>query len=273
MSNKTHFTFIDYKLSVAQTHDTASQLCHTIHEFKHGESNRNHLIGKLKFFIDLYTDMSHILDINETATIDNYYQLLSTLAQDFTEEDFSDVMHDYLNYFVTRINNIFKYIDDNAILDVDQVIDYINSQENLNFQEQQFIADIYYANCSCYKLQTSDNSNETDYYDVRHMAAINDYCKEYNLQPTEVLVREIYDVDDGKKVYTEQEFYTYLLHNEGLDLDFIRGFDGIKTIHQWIIYTINTLKELNDDLITIDPNDKAIEINNSIIDKLNQIIN
>lgn len=151
MNNKSHFMFMDYKLNVAQTHETAHQLYYTIHEFKNmDESNRNHLIGKLKFFIDLCTDMSNILCINETVVLNNYYQMLNVLAPDFNDDDFSDVLNDYLDYLANRIDNIFKYINDNAISDVDEVLDYVSNQENLNFQEQQFIIDIYYASCHCF---------------------------------------------------------------------------------------------------------------------------
>lgn len=189
-------------MSVAQTHETAHQLYYVIREFKYEgndyfathEQYRDHIVGKLKFFIDLYADMNSILCINEATVVDNYYGFLNVLCPEFNDDDLSDVMNDYLDYLCNMIDSLFEVFDKDGWLDVDEVLAHVSSIGELNFQEHQFIMDCYYSTCKSYKImQRVDDKliNEADYYYCRKQAAINDYCRENGCNEDDILVQEI----------------------------------------------------------------------------------
>lgn len=149
---KQHFMFNGFKLNVEQTHDVAHQLFEILDEFNVQKNElfcgiryRDHIIGKLKFFIDLYNDMSNIANINETVVIDNYYAMLAIIARNYSQEDLSDIMNDYEQFLLNKINEILDLIDSKNLSDIDDIISFISDYDYLNFQEQQFIVNCYYA--------------------------------------------------------------------------------------------------------------------------------
>lgn len=200
---KTYFG--KYLLSTKQLLDTASQLYLTLDDFETNtgreffetdEQYRNHIVGKLKFFIDLYTNINIITMYNDTATADTYYAFLKLLCPDYNDDDFSDVMNDYANWLDDIIDDIFDVFDADGWYDNDEVLSFISNNDQFNFQEQQFIIDCYYSTCGKWKimLQTDDGLEyETDYINCRKLAAINSFCKEHNCDVDDIFVQEFND--------------------------------------------------------------------------------
>lgn len=271
------FKFDDYKLNYAQTHETAHQLYHTIEEFSHsnpfiefGKDNKHHLIGKLKFFIDLYVETAMHLHINETVVIDNYYAFLKQVAQGYTDDDLSDAYNDYKNWIIKIINDPLDNMDENHITDIDEVINHIQGYEFLNFQEQQLILDCYYSTLADYKImRKTENGYEDEvyYHDTRFMIAIDDYLNRYNCDHTDLQIVRVYKDDE---YYTEKEFYCYL-RQHNIDADFVIGFDDVKTIKEWIQYIILTLVEVIDDLKKLDNTEEEIQANQELIEQLKSL--
>lgn len=197
------FQFGKYELSIAQTRETTSHLYHTIREFTFKGNEffnddadyRNHIVGKLKFFIDLYADMENILHINETQVIDNYYAFLVQLCPDFNGDDFSDVLGDYCEYIEQIIDSMFEVFDEDGWINIDAVLDHVSNLPELNFQEQEFIMDVYYSTCGNYKIMRDNGClvDEVDYHCCRKQAAINDYCREHYCLESEIVVQEFDD--------------------------------------------------------------------------------
>ena len=150
MKTTTKFNFGIYELSAEQTLETAGLLYHTIREFStldvyHDDKLRCHLVGKLKFFLDLYAEMNIRVGTDDGISTHNYYEFFHRLTPDFTEDDESDVLGDYCEYLEGAVEYILLMIKEKGLTDQDDILQYIGSFENLNFQEQMFITDIYYS--------------------------------------------------------------------------------------------------------------------------------
>lgn len=270
------FIFYTYKLNCAQTHETAHQLYETIEGFNrenfslYSAKVKNHLIGKLKFFIDLYAIVSMRLHINETVVIDNYYAFLKQIARGYTEDDLSDVYNDYSDWIADTIDAILNHIDEDHITDIDEVIDTMQGYACLNFQERQFVLDCYYSTLADYKIMRKTENgyeDEIDYHDTRLMIAVDDYLNKYNCDHTDLQIVRIYKDDE---YYTEKEFYDYL-QQHNVDADFVIDFDDIKTIKEWIQYTILTLEEVINDLKKLDDTENEIQANQELIEQLKSL--
>lgn len=142
MNNK-YFYFNNVAMNMEQAHNTVHQLHYSIRDFNMDYLNR--AIGRLKFFIDLYMDIESQLQINETVVIDNYIEFAKKLCVGYDDDELSDLMNDYYVYLQNQIADIMNIIKENNMTDIEDIINFIGSQKHLNFQEQQFILDYYYA--------------------------------------------------------------------------------------------------------------------------------
>lgn len=264
--------FNNFKLNVAQLHDTTHQLYHTIEEFN--KSNvffdndtdyKNHLIGKLRFFIDLYCDAHLHEHINETVVLDNYQAMLQVISNSYTQDDLNDAFSDYKEFIFKMIDDIFDSLDDNQLFEMDDVINFVNGFTNINFQEAQLIVDCYIASLANYKIITKNGENETDYTDYRETIAINNFCETYNCNVDDIIVKRLYD---EQEYYTAKEFYKYMLQECDVDFDVILDFDDkILTIREWISHTIQLLTDVNRDLIKFEDFETVLD-NIKTINKL-----
>lgn len=260
--------FSQFKLNTAQCISTAKRMKYTINDFcayfddKHPFS---HCVGKFKFFIDMLADVTNF----NTDEVESYYTMLNVLAHDYTDDELSDVENDYAEFVNEVIEMLLHIVDEQHITDTDEIIDCIQNLSlngiGLNFQEQQFVLDCYYATLDDYKLMFVKDGIcycETDYLNTRPKIAVDDYKKNITEPYDCILVRRIFDFDKG---YSGSEFYEFLVQqNREYGFDFVLDFYGIKTIKEWIEYTILTIIELNSDLATCDMEDTIAENNEAI---------
>lgn len=273
------FVFNEFKLNMKQLHTTANELYATLEEFKRpnqffntDEDYKHHLIGKLWFFITTYQVCHNALFINETVICDNYNLFATQLSTNYTNDDINDAIADYQHWLANMIDDILNMIDENDI-SFDDVIEHINGYEQLNYQEMQFILDCYYASLKDYKIERlvdGQYQDEVDYEQVRKTVAVNDYCKQYDCKPEDLLIQEIFDTDNT--LYTKEEFYEYCKQYGFDGCDIVLGFeDDLKTIPQWAEYTALTYEQLNDDLIAIGEDESTINANKVLIMQLQMI--
>lgn len=199
--SKPKFQFHRFRLNAAQTLETANQLYETISQFtnKHEaryfdnyEEYRHHIIGKLKFFVDLYCDLS---DNKDTAN--SYCAFMCQLCQlypDYDDDSIGDAKDDYSKFIINLIDSLFEVFENDGWFDIDEVHEHINTLDNINFQEQQFIMDCYISECGSYNIKHATGGalyEECDYYDCLKEAAIRDYCKNNDCDKDELLIQEL----------------------------------------------------------------------------------
>lgn len=195
--SKPRFQFHRFKLSMSQTRETANQLHETIsqftntHEARHFnsyEEYRHHIIGKLKFFVDLYSECG------DEDTAKSYCAFMHQLCPDYDNVSFSDAMNDYVGFITNLIDDLFETFVNDGCFDIDEIHERINALDNINFQEQQFIMDCYVSECGSYNIKHATGGalyEECDYYDCLKKAAIRDYCKNNDCNEDELLIQEL----------------------------------------------------------------------------------
>jgi hypothetical protein len=197
--SKPHMQFHHYFLNVSQLHDTTRQLHETICQFRHEpdyvhfDKPMEHLIGKLKFFIDLYANVNNILLYDNPDHADNYYTLLVSMFPEYTEDDFSDLCNDYFDYITNLIDSVIEVFENDGWIDIDEVNAHLDGLDEINFQEQQLIMDCYISKISNYKIMRRVDGklvDEADYHDCLKKAAINDYRREHCCEEDDLLVQE-----------------------------------------------------------------------------------
>lgn len=105
-------------------------------------ANVEHDIGRLKFQIDVFADLTAGTEINH---VNNYYQLLLELMNRFnlTDDDLSDLKGDYHNWLIetsqTKCSEFAKEYNDERYDDRDEWLDYLSQDENLTFVDCQLI--------------------------------------------------------------------------------------------------------------------------------------
>jgi hypothetical protein len=197
--NKVTFNLHTFKLNIEQLRITANQLHETIAQFKHerdvqyfdtDEEYRNHITGKLKFFIDIYASVC-----DDESTCYNYYAFMYQLCNDYDDDDLSDVMNNYFDFITDLIDSLFEVFERDGWIDIDEVHSHLDTLDNINFQEQQLIMDCYISKCGDYKIMRQDNygclCDECDYHGCLKEAAINDYCREFKCSRDNILIQEI----------------------------------------------------------------------------------
>ena len=258
MEQQNYFQFNSFKLNLEQTHNTANQLHETLEEFRkrdgelcglfdNEEQYHEHLIGKLAFFIDLYTDCELQLHINETVVVDNYRKMLQILTNSLHSEFVHDLQTNYECYILEQIRDIFDRIASEA-MSLDDAFEFIKDFSNLNFQEQQFIVDCFYSTIRDYKffIETENGLEfETDYYNTTYAYALKDFMDTHSTIKGNVVHKLLLDLNE---VHTSEDAYVYLSSNYNIDLDFIRDYQGLNTIAGWLHYIIDTLEDVNADL-------------------------
>lgn len=97
-----------------------------------------HNIGRLKYWIDVYADVTNGEEINH---VNNYYQLLLEIMvnNDLTEDDMSDLKGDYSDWLHETANIILDSFGTPDEFDHDEWLQHLQRYEELTFQEQQYI--------------------------------------------------------------------------------------------------------------------------------------
>lgn len=196
--SKPKFEFHKFRLNVEQLQLTTNQLHETISQFGHerdvqyfnnDEEYRNHIVGKLKFFIDMYANAYSDEDVNQ-----NYYAFMHQLCRDYSYDDLLDVRNTYFDFITNLIDSLFEIFERDGWVDIDEVHGHLDSMDNINFQEQQFIMDCYVSKCRSYKIiRWIDDKlcDEQDYYYCLKEAAINAYCREFKCSRSDIMIQEI----------------------------------------------------------------------------------
>ena len=65
--------------------------------------------------------------------------------------------------------------------------------------------------------------------------------------------------------------FEFLVQNSIDDIDFVLDYDGLRTINDWLIYVINTMLDVNLDLIKLQDFDAA-QNNVNLVDKLTKLL-
>lgn len=268
--------FSRFKLNTAQCFFTASQMKYTINDFNENFSDEHpfsHCVGKFKFFVDMLADVTN----PNNNEVESYCTMLNVLAPDYDDCDLSDVENDYAEFINTVIETLLDIVDEQHLTNTDEIIDCIQNLNfngiNLNFQEQQFILDCYYSTLDDYKLMFMKDGIchcETDYLNTRENIAVDDYKKNMTEPCDCIILERMFDFDKG---YFGYEFYEFLVQqSREYKFDFVLDFSGIKTIKEWIEYTILTLVDLNGDLTTCDDMEDTIAENNEAIEWLKSFL-
>ena len=97
-----------------------------------------HNIGRLKYWIDMYANVTNGEEINH---VNNYYQLLVEIMvnNDLTEDDMSDLKGDYSDWLHETANIILDSFGTPDEFDHDEWLQHLQRYEELTFQEQQYI--------------------------------------------------------------------------------------------------------------------------------------
>lgn len=154
-----YFNLNGYNLTVAQTVITTSQLDELLDKtisklisdiVDNGVKTDDVAhIGKIKFYIDLYTECASILEdecIERQAHIKNYQSILRGFQYIYclTEDDMSDVFNDYFDEFIQKVETVLtEYREKYDYNDPNDFIEAMYEFDNLDVIEQQLINDIY----------------------------------------------------------------------------------------------------------------------------------
>ena len=137
-----YFNLNGYKLTAAQTVITTSQLDELFETAK--SSDDVSIIGKIKFYVDLYTECASML--NDENRINEYQTILRDLqdVHDLTDDDMSDLFNDYFNDFMETVETVLNnYRENHDYNNPDDFIETMYEFDNLDNIEQQLINDIY----------------------------------------------------------------------------------------------------------------------------------
>ena len=154
-----YFNLNGYKLTAAQTVITTSQLDELLDKaiskltadiaYNGCKTDDVAHIGKIKFYIDLYTECASMLEdghIERQAHIKNYQSILQGFQYIYclTDDDMSDIFNDYFDEFMQKVETVLnKYREKYDYNDPDDFIDAMYEFDNLDSIEQQLINDIY----------------------------------------------------------------------------------------------------------------------------------
>jgi hypothetical protein len=173
-------------------------------------------IGKLKAYVDLYTECANKYFDDHYVERQNIKYTLQQLVQTLqetrklTDDDMSDLFNDYLNKFDEKcqraLSNYYRHYDYN---NTDHFIEMLNEATFADFDslESQLIETIYYSTVyystvdddprligyKCFKLnqETGEITDETDYYGLTKEQTINEFSTKVNCNVSDVLTYPI----------------------------------------------------------------------------------